>query len=234
MLLRRAGFEVVEAANAADAVAALARESVSLVVSDINMPGNERLQLVHQVGAAHPGLPIILLTGYPSAETAIKSVNAGVVSYLEKPVNASVLLDAVQRAIGLYEARRVVARNAEHLRKWAEDVEHIDHQMQHARNASQNRAVGMFLDVSLQRLTASIADLRDVVDVLTSSPAGAAGMRTHELERAVKDAIAVLERTKRDFKSKELAELRQRLESLVEEAPTSESPKRTAGRPADL
>ena len=215
LLLRGAGFDVTEGCDAYQASAALASESISLVLSDINMPGNERLDLVREIGARYPGLPVILFTAFPAAETAIESVNAGVVAYLRKPVRADQLLESVQRAVGVYETRRVVTRSIEHLRSWTEDLARLERQMQNPRDATQTQAVGTFLDVSLRRLMASIADVREVVEVLTLSPGGAAGMRTHELERAIREAVAVLERTKRDFKSKELADLRQRLESLI-------------------
>lgn len=216
VLLKQAGFEVVEAHDAAAARAALGGDNISVVVSDINMPGNERLDFVREVAGRHPGLPFILITGYPTAETAIDSVNLGVVSYLRKPVDPHLLLDTVQRAIGLTETRRVLTRSLGHLRDWTEDLERLDRQMQHARDAAQHQAVGTFLDVSLRRLTVALADVREVLGVLARSPGGSAGLRTHDLERAVKDAVGVLERTKRDFKSKELAELRQRLESLLD------------------
>lgn len=215
ILLRGAGFEVLEVADAYGALEVLATSGASLVVSDINMPGNDRLTLVHQINARFPGLPVILFTGYPTAETAIDSMNAGVVAYLRKPVLATDLLDAVQRAVGLFETRRVLSRSIDHLRSWTEDLARLDRQMQHARIASQTQAIGTYLDVSLRRLMAALSDVREVVDVLALSPGGAAGMRNLELERSVKDAITVLERTKKDFKSKELAELRQRLEAMV-------------------
>ncbi len=215
MLLRGAGFEVIEAENATGALAALAAGGVSLVLADINMPGNERLELVREVHVRHTGMPIILFTGYATAETAIQSVNSGVVAYLEKPVRADQLLDAVQRAVGLYETRRVVTRSLEELRGWTNDLDHLDRQMRDPRCAAQTHAIGTYLDLSLRHVMTSIGTLSDVIHVLARSPGGAAGMRTHELESALKDAISVLERTKRDFKSKELAELRQRLERVA-------------------
>lgn len=219
MVLRSAGFDVLHAADARDAMATLASHPVSLVLSDINMPGNERLDMVHDIAANFPALPVILMTGYPTADTAIDSFNAGVVSYLRKPMRAPQLLDAVQRAIGLYETKRVIARSLEHLRSWTEDLNRLEEQMRNTRAATQQQVVGTFLDVSLRRMMASISDIREVVEVLAVSPGGAAGLRAHDLERAVRDAIGVLERTKRDFKSKELADLRQRLETLLDETP---------------
>ncbi len=216
MLLRGAGFDVTEVANGYEALAALSAETISLVLSDISMPGNERLALVHDIGSRYPGLPVILFTAFPTAETAIDSLNAGVVSYLRKPVRADQLLTAVQDAIGLFETRRVVARSLQHLKSWTEDLSRLEHQMTHARQATKTQAVGNFLDLSLRRLMASISDIREVMEVLTLSPGGAAGLRTHDLETAIKEAIVVLERTKRDFKSKELAELRARLESVID------------------
>ncbi|WP_158277348.1 response regulator [Opitutus sp. ER46] len=227
-LLRSAGFEAVVVADGAAALARLATEHVSLVISDINMPGNEDLELVRELHTRHPGLPVILLTGFASAESAIQSVNAGVAAYLRKPVRADQLLDAVQRNIGLYETRRVVARSLEHLRSWTTDLARVDEQIRQAHDASQSGIVANYLEVSLGRLAMAFADVREVAEVLARSPGGAAGMRTHELEQAVREAVTVLERTKRDFKSKELSDLRRRLESLVDAEDGEESDRRTA------
>jgi FixJ family two-component response regulator len=226
LLLRGAGFEVVEAENAAEVLVAVASGSVSLVLADIHMPGNERLELVRDLHEKCPGLPVLLFTGFASTETAIQSLNCGVVAYLRKPVRADELLDAVQRAVGLYETRRVVSRSLEQLRGWTGDLERLEQQMKDPRYAAHTHAVGSYLDLSLRRIMASVGDLSEVIDVLARSPGGAAGMRTHELEVALREAIGVLERTKRDFKSKELAELRLRLERVagdvtVPQVPTS-------------
>lgn len=81
-LLRRVGFEVVGAASAAEALDCLAAKEFDALVSDIHMPGNSGLELIANVPQIAAGLPVILLTGRPSVETAARSVRLAVTPIL--------------------------------------------------------------------------------------------------------------------------------------------------------
>ncbi|QDS99559.1 sigma-54-dependent transcriptional regulator [Adhaeretor mobilis] len=98
-LLRKAGYECICVADAHAAVEALSRESFDLVLSDLNMPGNAKLELLHQGREQWPNIPLIVITGVPSLPTAIESVRLGIADYLLKPVKYDDLLSSVRRAL---------------------------------------------------------------------------------------------------------------------------------------
>lgn len=86
--------------------AALKTQAFDVIVSDINMPrmsGTEFLRLVRQEDL---DVPVILVTGEPSLDTAVQAVRAGAFQYLMKPVDLATLTSAVQKAAHLHELAR--------------------------------------------------------------------------------------------------------------------------------
>ena len=98
-LLRKAGYACVTAADGAAALEILAREPVDLVLSDLNMPGNLKLELLREGRRQWPEIPLIVVTGAPSMPSAIESVRLGIADYLLKPVKYEDLLASVKRAL---------------------------------------------------------------------------------------------------------------------------------------
>tara|TARA_R110002072_G_scaffold284006_1_gene447814 strand:+ start:31106 stop:32575 length:1470 start_codon:yes stop_codon:yes gene_type:complete len=98
-LLRKSGYEVLGVPDANLAMEALQKEDFDLVLSDLNMPGNLKLELLHDHNRLRKHVPIIVITGVPSLPTAIESIRLGIADYLMKPVKFEVLLHSVQRAI---------------------------------------------------------------------------------------------------------------------------------------
>lgn len=98
-LLRKQGFDCVCAPNGNAALEALSSERFDLVLSDLNMPGNFKLELLKQGRSRWPDLPLIVITGAPSLPTAIESVRLGITDYLLKPVKLEDLLSSIRRAL---------------------------------------------------------------------------------------------------------------------------------------
>lgn len=215
LLLSSVGFKVREAGGGPEALTMMEQEQPSLVISDINMPGNDDLLFVRTVAKKYPGLPVILLTAYPTVETAVESVNLSVAAYLVKPPDAAKVLSVVRSVIGQYEAREAVHRSLERLGDWKRDLQQLETVMNNPRAASDANSSGAFLELTLRHLMSSLVDMREVVGVLASAPAGAENVRSLELSKAVQETIEVLERTKRVFKSKDLGELRAKLEGVM-------------------
>ena len=95
-LLRREGFDVVAVASCAAGLAALAVESVHLVISDLRLPDGDGLDVVRFArGSARP-VPVIVVTGYPSDATRRAAIAAGATAFLSKPFVASMLLAAIR------------------------------------------------------------------------------------------------------------------------------------------
>ena len=93
--LADAGFDVLVAANGADALALTETQSVDAVVTDLSMAGVDGLAVIRGLQARFPGLPAVLLTGYAGDETALALSGAmsGTFSLLRKPVSEVQLVD---------------------------------------------------------------------------------------------------------------------------------------------
>jgi two-component system response regulator HydG len=98
-LLSKAGYECVVAPDATTAIEELTRRPFDLLLSDLNMPGNLKLELLHEGRTKWPTMPLIVITGAPSLPTAIESVRLGIADYLLKPVKYEDLLSSVRRTL---------------------------------------------------------------------------------------------------------------------------------------
>lgn len=98
-LLRRAGYECECVPDGNAALEKLRNEPFDLILSDLNMPGNLKLELLRRGRTQWPHTPLIVITGVPSLPTAIESVRLGIADYLLKPVKYEDLLASVSRVL---------------------------------------------------------------------------------------------------------------------------------------
>jgi len=73
--------------------------SLTLILSDINMPGMNGLELLPKAKAAKPGVPIILITAYGDAETRYKALASGADDLFTKPLDFAILRDAIEMRV---------------------------------------------------------------------------------------------------------------------------------------
>ena len=106
-LLSIEGFEVSSAANGQEAREILGDLRFDIVLSDIAMPGMGGIQLLRAVREVDLDVPVILITGDPSVETAAKAVEYGALRYLVKPVKAKELREIVRYATRIHDLARV-------------------------------------------------------------------------------------------------------------------------------
>ena len=95
LLLAGHGFRAV--ASAEEALEAVAGESFSLVISDVNMPGMDGHQLLGRLRVSQPQLPVLLMTAHGAVERAVDAMRRGAADYLVKPFEPRALLDLVAR-----------------------------------------------------------------------------------------------------------------------------------------
>jgi DNA-binding NtrC family response regulator len=105
-----------------EGLALLARESFDLVVQDMNFhadttSGEEGVELFAKIRAAHPDLPVILLTAWTHLESAVDLVKAGAADYLAKPWDDRKLLATVNNLLELSQARQELARHRDSERR---------------------------------------------------------------------------------------------------------------------
>lgn len=98
-LLRRHGFHVMVATTRADGVAAVVRERPDLVISDLRLPDGSGLDVVRAARSMPEPPSVIVVTGYPSAETRQAALAAGATTFLAKPFAAAGLLAAVRSSL---------------------------------------------------------------------------------------------------------------------------------------
>src|SRR5438094_10357522 len=84
LLLDEAGFDAKQSANWLQALKALARGTPDAIVTDLNMPEMDGLELVEQVRGKYPSVPVILMTAFGSEEIAIQALRKGAASYVPK------------------------------------------------------------------------------------------------------------------------------------------------------
>ena len=92
------GHEVMTEIRGDDGLARAIKDSFHLVITDLKLPGLNGLDLVRQLHAAQPRLPIILVTAFGTTETAIEAMKLGAYDYLLKPFNIPGLLELVNKA----------------------------------------------------------------------------------------------------------------------------------------
>lgn len=98
-VLRRLGYDVECASSAIEARAMIAARSFDLVLSDIAMPGMSGVELLRSLREENPRVPVILMTGEPAIDTAIKALELGAIHYLTKPLDVLSLDEIVARGV---------------------------------------------------------------------------------------------------------------------------------------
>jgi CheY-like chemotaxis protein len=103
--LTRDGYVVHATGDVGDAVALLGREPVDLVVTDLVLPGGSGLEVARTVKRAHPGTPVILITGWPGRVDPETLESHGIDAIVEKPVGLHTLRATVATLIERASAR---------------------------------------------------------------------------------------------------------------------------------
>jgi EAL domain-containing protein (putative c-di-GMP-specific phosphodiesterase class I) len=100
-------YRVETRATAYDAMARVEQGGVDVVVSDVVMPGMTGLDLLRAIRSREPDLPVVLITGLPSHESASEAIAHGVFRYLEKPIKRSLLQATIAQASMLHRLSRL-------------------------------------------------------------------------------------------------------------------------------
>jgi DNA-binding NtrC family response regulator len=93
------GYEVKLSQNGADAMKMLEEESFDLVLTDLKMPDIDGIEVLKMIKQRWPQTEVIVVTGYQTVDTAVKSIKLGAFDYLEKPFTPDSLIAAVNNAM---------------------------------------------------------------------------------------------------------------------------------------
>lgn len=98
-VLRHGGYEVVCAASAAEALGRVEGESFHLMITDLQMPGMDGLELIRQVHARRVPIEIVMVTAHATIASAVEAMRFGAFDYLEKPFDVFQLERLAAQAI---------------------------------------------------------------------------------------------------------------------------------------
>tara|TARA_R110000868_G_scaffold52742_1_gene166164 strand:+ start:9492 stop:10847 length:1356 start_codon:yes stop_codon:yes gene_type:complete len=102
------GFAVITAANGQEALAQVSGDWSGVVITDINMPVMDGMELMRAIRLIDADMPVILLTGHGDVSIAVDAMRQGAYDFLEKPFSTDHLLETVQRA---HEKRLLTLEN---------------------------------------------------------------------------------------------------------------------------
>ncbi|MDR2050277.1 MAG: sigma-54 dependent transcriptional regulator [Deltaproteobacteria bacterium] len=98
-ILEDEGYAVLEAENGEAGLELLRRNDVSLVFLDIWMPGMDGPQALERIRALNPQLPVLMISGHATIETAVSAIRSGAHDFIEKPLSLEKVLISVARAL---------------------------------------------------------------------------------------------------------------------------------------
>ncbi|HEU4616950.1 MAG TPA: sigma-54 dependent transcriptional regulator [Gammaproteobacteria bacterium] len=106
LLLKQKGFRSVAAADPAEALDALRRERIDLVIQDMNFSrsttGEEGLALLRDIRRAHAAVPVVLITAWGSIALAVEGMKLGAADFVTKPWDNERLVQVVRTALSLF------------------------------------------------------------------------------------------------------------------------------------
>jgi len=113
------GYEASTAPSAARALERLQAGPVDAILSDLVMPGMDGLDLLARLREQAPGVPVILMSGQATVETAVRATRLGALDFVEKPVGLDRLLLTLRNALRLDRLER---ENRELKRYWEDEL----------------------------------------------------------------------------------------------------------------
>lgn len=110
ILSREGKYQVAFAEDGSQALTKMREACPDVIVTDLQMPNRNGLELVAAVRMHHPHVPIILMTGHGSEDLAVEALHRGAANYVPKPQLGERLLESVEEAISLSRADRTYDR----------------------------------------------------------------------------------------------------------------------------
>ena len=98
-VIERDGHEALVFDNPVDALARMESEPVDLILTDLKMPGMDGIQFLYKLKSIYPRIPVILLTGHATVDSAVEAMQWGAFDYLRKPCEVTKIQEVIGRAV---------------------------------------------------------------------------------------------------------------------------------------
>jgi len=214
-LFEKEGYRCDDVADANQALEMIEQKHYDLLVADIRMPGSPDLALVRKVTEIKETLPVIVITGHPSLDSAVDSVGLPVSAYLIKPFEFKDLLSQTQEAIKGGMVVRAVEAAVSEATTWQEELQKLQGDLS---SGKADMSADRLVEIMRRHAVEAVRNLQNHLGAKASAEiCEAAGCTLREeLKAMATDVIAVLEDTRASFKSQQLKNLRESLESKLE------------------
>ena len=104
-IVQRMGHTSVSAENGKEALEKFKGSNVDLTIADINMPEMDGITFLEEAKKVDPHAVVIMMTGFPSAETIIQTIEDDGYTYIAKPLKIDRVIDLIQRGLDVRKAR---------------------------------------------------------------------------------------------------------------------------------
>ncbi|UCF30391.1 MAG: sigma-54-dependent Fis family transcriptional regulator [bacterium] len=98
-VLEGAGFQAFTSSSGYEAVERLQQENFHIVVTDLKMPGMDGLEVLNAIRILQPEVPVIIITGYSTVDTAVEAMKNGAFDYISKPFTPEQIIEKVEKAL---------------------------------------------------------------------------------------------------------------------------------------
>lgn len=220
-VLRDASYAVECAADVVEASRMLSAKRYGSLIANIQMPGNQELELVHRANQLEHKVPVIVVTKIPELATAIKALNLAVIGYLVKPVAPEDLRTQVENSITRNRAHNSLGSIKEQLPLWQRMLDDLEAAVQasyrgNRRSPAEEISRSSFNTAAEADSGAPATNSAGGLSPLSAPPKAKETLTVYELmEHALRETIQTLAETKHSFKSKRLKELRQQLQGVL-------------------
>lgn len=107
-LFREEGFNVFKASDGPEALKKIRDEKIDVILTDLKLPSMDGIEILKEVKAIDPSIPVIVMTAYGSIETAVNAMKLGASDFITKPFNPDHLLMVIKRVL---EGRKLLREN---------------------------------------------------------------------------------------------------------------------------
>lgn len=128
-LLRASGYQVALYESGDQFLSKPLRNEPGCILLDVQMPGLSGLDLQNRLAQQESNLSIVFLSAHGDIPTSVKAIKAGAADFLPKPVQPDTLLQAVERAIADYSARRLKSDQVQTLRALVKSLSPRQHEV---------------------------------------------------------------------------------------------------------
>lgn len=227
-LLEQEGYHCDCARDSEEASRLLTSQHDALI-SDIRMPGNMEFEFLRDVRARFPTLSIVMVTGYPSVQTAVEALRFAFSDYLLKPVDWLELLRSVNQAVEKARYLRLTEVARDEIDRQGTSVDHVREIMKRSGTLANEKnlawSLETFLSQGVGQMAVLAAGIRSVMagraDGNAQSQADVCRLmdcpRLTAYREALESTVEVLAMTKQSFRFKERALLPNKIEQLLRE-----------------